>query len=81
MINWKQHNGLINFLIMVSTKSNYNQTPGLVNHTSIKLKQTSLGTNPFKGEQMGWLTWTYVSGHVSVYLRTETQTKVYLFGL
>lgn len=42
MIKWEQHNGLINFLITVSTKSNYNQIQRSVNHTSIKLKQSPL---------------------------------------
>lgn len=48
MIKWEQHNGLINFLITVSTKSNYNQIHRLANHTSIKLKQSPLGSNHFQ---------------------------------
>lgn len=77
MIKWEQHNGLINFLITVSTKSNYNQIHRLVNHTSIKLKQSPLGSNHFHTEQMSRLAQTSASGQGSVYLRTVTPSKGY----
>lgn len=77
MIKWEQHNGLINFLITVSTKSNYNQIHRLVNHTSIKLKQSPLGSNHFHTEQMSQLAQTSASGQGSVYLRTVTPSKGY----
>lgn len=78
MIKWEQHNGLINFLITVSTKSNYNQIHRLVNHTSIKLKQSPLGSNHFQTEQMSRLAQTPASGQRNVYLRTVTLSKGYL---
>lgn len=77
MIKWEQHNGLINFLITVSTKSNYNQIHRLVNHTSIKLKQPPLGSNHFQTEQMSRLAQTSASGRGSVYLRTVSPRKGY----
>ncbi len=77
MIKWEQHNGLINFLITVSTKSNYYQIHRLVNHTSIKLKQSPLASNHFQTEQMSRLAQTSASGQGSVYLRTVTPSRGY----
>lgn len=77
MIKWEQHNGLINFLITVCTKSNYNHIHRLVNHTSIKLKQSSLGSNHFQTEQMSRLSRTSASSEESVYPGTTTPSKGY----
>lgn len=74
MIKWEQHNGLINFLITVSTKSNYNQIHRLVNHTSIKLKQSPLGSNRFQTEQMSRFSQSSTSSHGDVYLRAVAPT-------
>lgn len=77
MINWEQHNGLINFLITVSTKSNYNKIHHLVNHTSAKLKQSPLSSNHFQKKQMSRLAKTSASGRGSVYPRNVTPSYGY----
>lgn len=77
MIKWEQHNGLINFLITVSTKSNYNQIHRSLNHTSIKLKEPLLGSSHFQIEQMSRLAQTSTSSQGSVYLGDVTQSEGY----
>lgn len=67
MIKWKQHNGLINSLITVSTKSHYNQ----IHHLSIKLKQSPLST--FQTGQTSRLVQTSASSQDGVYQETATQ--------